>query len=88
MGEKVFKVRLRHPLNGSALELELPASLTFGELLKLLYDRKFIERKAADYAFIIDGRLCALNKSLSGYIPPETADTVEIEVNGLLSIMS
>lgn len=87
MTEKTFKVRLLHPLGGPALELELPASETFGGILKMLYQRGFIEKKAADYGFILNRRFCSLNKSLSSYIPPETKDTVDIEISGLLSIM-
>ena len=88
MPEGMLRVRLHHPLGSRALELELPRSMTFGELLKRLYRDGFIEPKPADYGFIVDQRICALNKSLASYIPPETKDVVDIDINGLLTIMS
>jgi hypothetical protein len=87
MSERIYRVRFRHPLDGGALETELPADMTFGEMLKMLYGRGYIKPKPADYAFIIGGHLCALNKAISSYVPPEFADVVDIEINGLLSIM-
>jgi hypothetical protein len=88
MSERIYRVRFRHPLDGEPLEMELPASVTFREMLKMLYGRGFIKPKPADYAFIVGGRLCTLDKSLAGYVPPEAAGVVDIEINGLLSIMS
>ncbi len=88
MSEKMFKVRLHHPLHDTVQELELPASITFLEILKLLYENGFIRKKAGDYGFIIDRRLCALNKSLQSYVPLENMDVVDIEINGLLAIMT
>jgi len=88
MNEKTFSVRFHHPLDGATLRMELPAVMTFQEILKLLYDRGYIKPKPADYAFILGGHLCALNKALSAYVPLEFEDDVDIEVNGMLSIMS
>jgi hypothetical protein len=88
MRDKTYRVRFRHPLDGEALEIELSAVMTFGEILKMLYSRGYIKPKTADYAFIIGGHLCALNKTLSDYVLPEFAGIVNVEVNGLLSIMS
>lgn len=87
MCDKTLKVSLRHPLHDRVLALELPASLTFGELLKLLYKNGFIQPKPADYGFIINGRFCALNMALQSYVPPE-ADAVDIDINGMLTIMT
>jgi hypothetical protein len=88
MRNKMFQLRFRHPLYERILELELPAATTFGEILKILYTNKFLQKKPADYAFIIDQQLCALNKTLASYIPPETSGIVEVQINGLLTIMS
>jgi ribosomal protein S8 len=88
MGGKMLHVRLHHPLYDTVLELTLPASTTFGEILKVLYQNGFIQKKAADYGFIVNRRLCALNKPLESYVPLQAADTVEIEINGLLTIMT
>jgi hypothetical protein len=88
MNEKTLIVRFRHPLRDSVFELKLSADATFGEILSLLYKNGFIEKKTADYGFILNRRLCALNKSLASYVSPETTDAVDIEINGLLTIMS
>lgn len=88
MSKTTYSVRFHHPLDGTTLEMEIPASVPFKEIMKVLYDRGFIKPKPADYAFIIGGRLCTLNKALSSYIPLEKTGVVEIEINGLLSIMS
>jgi hypothetical protein len=56
-------------------------------LLKLLYKNGFIQPKPADYGFIINGRFCALNMALQSYVPPE-ADAVNIDINGMLTIMT
>ncbi len=88
MCEKIYKVRFHHPLYDTVRELEIPASTTFLEILKMLYKDGFIPKKAGDYGFIIDGRLCALNKPLPSYVPLETRDVVDIEINGLLAIMT
>ncbi|MPL96548.1 hypothetical protein SDC9_42730 [bioreactor metagenome] len=88
MTDETIKVRFRHPLDGTALELVLPASATFGEVLKMLCRNGFIQEKPAGYGFIIDQHLCALNKSLISYVPPETKDVVDIEINGMLTIMT
>lgn len=87
MKEKIFKVKFNHPLYDTALELTLPASATFGEILAMLYKKGFLEKKAADYGFIINETLCALNKPLKSYIPLDIAETVEIKINGMLTIM-
>lgn len=88
MADEMIKVRFRHPLNGTVLELPLPASATFGEILKMLCHSGFIQEKPAGYGFIIDQHLCALNKCLKSYVPPETKNVVDIEINGLLTIMT
>ncbi len=87
MTEKVFHVSFRHPVHDTVLALELPASATFREILKQLYETGFIRRKPADYKFIIGRRLCAMNKSLGSYVPPE-ADEVEVRISGLLTIIT
>ena len=87
MSEKTFSVRFYHPLDGEPLRLELPVAMTFREILKMLYLRGFIKPKPADYAFIIGGHICAMNKALSAYVPGEYEGDVDIEVNGKLSIM-
>lgn len=87
MQEKMFKVKFIHLLYDTVLELALPASITFGEILAMLYKKGFIEKKAADYGFIINEKLCALNKPLKSYIPLYTVETVEIQINGMLTIM-
>jgi len=86
--EEKFHVRLRHPIYDTVLELELPASMTFLELLRLLYKNGFIQNKTAGYGFIINRRLCALNKTLQSYVPLATKDVVKIEINGMLTIMT
>ena len=88
MSEKVLKIRLRHPLHNTALELELPAATTFREIQNLLIKNGFLEKRTPDYAFILNRRICALNKSLASYISPDAPESVEIQVNGLLTIMS
>ena len=88
MNEKKFNVRFHHPLEDRTMELALPASVRFSEILKLLYNKGFIEKKSADYGLIIGKRLCALNKSLSSYVPLDFEGVIEIELNGLLTIMS
>jgi len=87
MSNKTFSVWFHHPLDGELLRLELPAAMTFREILKILYRRGFIKPKPADYVFIIGGHICAMNKALSAYVPSEFEDDVDIEVNGKLSIM-
>jgi hypothetical protein len=87
MSEKTIGVRFHHPLDGEPLKMELPAAMTFREILKLLYGRGYIRPKPADYAFIIGGHICAMNKALSAYVPGEYEGDVDIEVNGKLSIM-
>jgi hypothetical protein len=87
MADRTVRVRFHHPLDGTVLELALPASATFGEILKLLYQNGFLEKKAADYGFIMGQRLCARNKSLKSYVPPETS-AVDVEISGLLTILA
>lgn len=88
MADETFRVRFHHPLNDTVLELTLPASATFGEILKMLYRDGFIQKKPADYGFLIDQHLCAMNKSLKSYVPLETKDVVDIEISGLLTIIT
>ena len=88
MSDKFFKIEFHHPLNANTLEARLPGSTTFAEILNMLYKNNFLEKKMADYVFIINGRACALNKSLSSYILPETSDVVDVGKNGMLTIMS
>ena len=88
MSEKTFKIKLHHPLTEDVLEEQLLADLTFEQLLSRLYKTGFLERKTADYVFIIHGRTCAMNKTLASYIHPETADAVDVEISGMLTIMT
>jgi hypothetical protein len=84
---KYFQVRFHHP-HGGAVEMRLNADTTFGEIMAMLHQNGFLQKKTADYAFILHGRVCALNKPLSGYILPETEDITDIEISGALTIMT
>ena len=86
MSGEMIKARFRHPMNGAIMDMSLPASTTFGEMLKLLYGNGFLQKKPADYSFIINNRLCAINRTLSCYIPLDMEE-VDIEVSGMLTIM-
>ncbi len=88
MSEKTFRIKIHHPLTEDILEEQFPEDLTFGQILARLYKTGFLERKTADYVFIVHGRACAMNKTLASYIRPGTADAVDVEVNGMLTIMT
>jgi len=85
--DNMLKVRFHHPLNGAILNLDLPAATTFSEILKILYKNGFLQKKTADYSLIIGKHLCAMNKSICSYVTLDSDEAVDIEVNGMLTIM-
>ena len=87
MNKEIFNMRFHHPTDGRVLDIALPVSTTFSDVLRLLYNDGFLQKKSADYGFIIGDRLCAMNKRLSSYVPLDTPDIVDVGINGMLTIM-
>ena len=87
MKDHMVNVRFHHPLNGTVLNSELPIVTTFSEVLKILYKNGFLQKKTGDYSFLIGKHLCAINKSIGSYVMHDSDETVDIEINGMLTIM-
>ena len=86
MSEKLIRVTLRHPENGTALTLSLPAETRFGALNGLMYDRGFVSPQKPGYGFLAAGHLCSDGHRLADYLPAG-AEALELRVLNIPQIM-
>lgn len=82
------KVKFVHPFTQVCLEMELPLETRFKEMTAMLYENGFLTRIKGDYQYIIDGRLCGLNDDLQSHIPLSMPDCLNIQVHGLLTVLT
>lgn len=84
---KLQKCRFSHPLRDEIFEAEVPVSMSFRDIEKMLIEEGFIEDKKGGYQFIFENHMCTLAAALEEYIP-EGIECMDIRVHGLLVVLT